>query len=241
MGTQQKLVEWAKSAYVTGAHVVGSALVRVNVIGAEPPTRDSKLKHWAYSLVLVHDTKGLSSLDVPWWTYKAIDKVEDWLAARPHPIRVFEYGSGVSTLWLAKRADEVHSVEHHVGFAESMQSSLEAAGVDLLVIAATTSTDPRVPSAKPGYADSDFRDYVAAIDGVPGEFDLIAIDGRARQQCLEAAVPRLKRDGLIVFDNSLRSRYRAAIAASGMIEDRTRGLTPTLPYPEQTSLLTFPS
>jgi hypothetical protein len=43
---------------------------------------------------------------------------------------------------------------------------------------------------------------------------------------------------LIVFDNSRRRRYRAAITGSGLEERVLRGLVPTLPYPDQTSLLT---
>ena len=37
-----------------------------------------------------------------------------------------------------------------------------------------------------------------------------------------------------------RQRYRVAIAGSGLRERVFRGLTPTLPYPEQTSVLTRP-
>jgi predicted O-methyltransferase YrrM len=70
-----------------------------------------------------------------------------------------------------------------------------------------------------------------------GSFDLVVVDGRARQSCLTHALPRLRGDGLVVFDNSARRRYRPAIAAAPVAETRLRGLTPTLPYPEQTSLL----
>ena len=68
---------------------------------ANNPSRDDRLKHWVVSLTKVHDFKAIAELGVPWWTYRAIDVVDAWLSARPHPIRVFEYGSGASTLWLA--------------------------------------------------------------------------------------------------------------------------------------------
>lgn len=42
---------------------------------------------------------------------------------------------------------------------------------------------------------------------------------------------------MIVFDNSRRRRYRRAIEATPVDERRYFGLTPTLPYPDQTSLL----
>ena len=43
-----------------------------------------------------------------------------------------------------------------------------------------------------------------------------------------------------MFDNTLRRRYRRAIAAAPVDEQRYWGLTPTLPYPDQTSILRRP-
>jgi Methyltransferase domain len=240
MTTRSALGE-AKRAYVTGMRRAGSALVRAKVVGAEPPKIDDRWRHWAFSLTRVHDSLALADLDVPWWTYRAIDVVDAWLAARPRPIRVFEYGSGASTLWLAARADEVHSVEHHRQFAELMAQRLrEAPNVRLTVVEPVAATAPVVPSAKEGYGGLDFADYVATIDRVAGRFDLIVIDGRAREACLAAAVAHLAPSGIVLFDNSRRRRYRKAIAGAGLVERRLTGLTPTLPYPEQTSILTFP-
>ena len=145
---------------------------------------------------------------------------------------------GASTLWLARRVDEVHTVEHHAGFAERMRPEFAAhPHVTLHQVEARWSTRPGVPSGKAGHEGLDFADYVAAIDRVGGRFDLIVIDGRAREACLMAAIPHLAADGLIVYDNSGRRRYRSAIEESGLVERRFAGLTPTLPYPEQTSLL----
>ena len=76
------------------------------------------------------------------------------------------------------------------------------------------------------------------IDIVGGTFSLIVVDGRARQACLSAALPHLADGGIIVFDNTMRRRYRRAIAAAPVSERAFRGLTPTLPYPDQTSILT---
>jgi len=51
----------------------------------------------------------------------------------------------------------------------------------------------------------------------------------------------LAEDGVIVFDNSARRRYREAIEGCGLVEKKFRGLVPTLPYPDQTSVLCRPS
>jgi predicted O-methyltransferase YrrM len=226
-----------KGAYVGSMRSVRHGLDRWGSGGPAQP--DRRWRHWAYSLTIVHDSRAMADLDVPWWTYRAIEAVQEWLSARSQPARVFEYGSGASTVWLARRTGEVHSVEHHRGFADLMQLELRShPNASVRVVEAVPSERPVVPSQKEGHAGLDFADYVGAIDDVPGSFDLVVIDGRAREACLEAAIGRVARDGLIVFDNSRRRRYRTAIARSGLHERALRGLTPTLPYPEQTSLLT---
>ena len=228
----------AKRAYAAAAHGIGRGLGRLGLVGSEPPPRGRRTRHWLHSLTRVHDTSALVDLDVPWWTYRAIDEIEIWLSARPRPARVFEYGAGASTVWLARRSGEVVSVEHDPGFAAAMEDVLSTVpNVTLLVRPPTPSAHPVVPSAKEGYAGLDFAPYVAAIDEVSGDFDLVVIDGRAREACLERALPRLADGGIVVFDNTRRRRYRRAIEAAPVVELRLRGLTPTLPYPEQTSVL----
>jgi predicted O-methyltransferase YrrM len=228
-----------KRVYVGSMRGARRGLDRWGSGGGEAPPLDRRWRHWAYSLTLVHDSNAMAALDVPWWTYRASAAVDEWLAAREDPTRVFEYGSGASTVWLARRADEVHSVEHHRGFAELMHAELvDHPNASVRVVEALPSTSPVVGSQKEGHKGLDFADYVGAIDDVPGPFDLVVIDGRAREACLAAAAGRVAHDGLIVFDNSRRRRYREAITRSGLQEHVLRGLTPTLPYPEQTSLLT---
>lgn len=234
---RSELIRRTKVGYAATARGTGRGLDRVGLLPPQPPAREHRLRHWMYSLTCAHDSLALAGLDVPWWTYRSIDAVEAWLAARPRPIRVFEYGSGASTLWLARRADEVHTVEHDAGFAALVAERLTAAGnVTMDVVPAVPARDPVVPSAKEGCAGLDFSDYAAAIDP-HGVFDLVVVDGRARQACLVHALGHLRGDGLVVFDNSARRRYRPAITEAPVTETRLWGLTPTLPYPDQTSLL----
>ncbi|MFC5729762.1 MULTISPECIES: class I SAM-dependent methyltransferase [Nocardioides] len=230
----------AKQAYAGSMKALGGGLARAGLDRDEAPPVGQRWRHWAHSLTKVYDSLEMARLDVPWWTYAAIAEVSNWLSARPRPIRVFEYGSGASTVWLAKRADEVHSVEHHRGFGEMMSPELtRLANVSFRIVEPVPSSAPAVGSHKEGHSGLDFSDYVNAIDDVAGEFDLIVIDGRAREACLRKAMTRLAPDGIVVFDNSRRRRYRAAISESGMCERVLSGLTPTLPYPERTSVLTL--
>ncbi len=227
----------AKSLYASGARGAGKVLTRVGILGEEPPPRSKKWKHWAFSLTRAHDSLAIAELDVPWWTYDAIDTVEKWITDHPEPVRVFEWGSGASTLWLARRVDAITTVEHHKGFAEHIAPTLaEHANITSLVVEPVESSTPKVPSAKEGHKGLDFADYVATIDSAGGPFDLIVIDGRAREACLRAAVPHLADGGIIVFDNTKRRRYREAMAAAPVTVEVHKGLTPTLPYPDETSI-----
>lgn len=231
----------AKRTYAGTAQGTGRLLTKVGLLPPEPPDRDRRLRHWVTSLTRVHDSLAIAELGVPWWTYRAIDVVDAWLQNRPQPVRIFEYGSGASTLWLADRADEVTSIEHHAGFAGDFGPALlSRSNVNFSLVEPVPAANPAIGSAKPGNKGLDFSAYVHAIDGTVGLFDLIVVDGRAREACLAVAMPRLAADGLIVFDNSHRRRYKVAIASSGLRERRLPGLTPTLPYPDQTSLLSIP-
>lgn len=234
-----------KRAYASSARATGRVLERVGLLDDQPPPRDHRLRHWAFSLTRAHDSIGISKLDVPWWTYGAIDDVERWIDGRSTPVRVFEWGSGASTIWLSKRVGAlggtVRSVEHHAGFGTMIQEQLvDTPNATLDIVEPEESADPEIGSAKEGHGHLDFANYVRHIDTVAadgGPFQLIVVDGRAREACLRAALTHLDDDGIVVFDNTLRRRYRKAIAAAPVVETVHRGLTPTLPYPDQTSVL----
>ena len=111
-----------------------------------------RLRHWAYSLTRAHDSIGIAKLDVPWWTYGAIDEVERWLAGRDGDVRAFEWGSGASTIWLARRVAEVHSVEHHAEFGAMIQEQLAAwpnATLDIVEPVAERRTGDRLGQGGP--------------------------------------------------------------------------------------------
>ncbi len=227
-----------KTLYVRSVRALGSVLRVLGVLTLlDRLAPRSRAATWARSLLGIHDIDQLVALDVPWWTFASAEQVGDFLAARPGA-RVFEWGSGASTLWLAQRAGSVHSVEHHAGWAASLEPRLPA-NVTLTVVEPTESVTPAVGSLKPGHAGLDFADYVAAIDATEGVYDVVVIDGRAREACLARALDRLAVDGLIVFDNVDRRRYRDAIdtVAPGVEVTMTRGLTPALPYPTRTAIL----
>lgn len=206
-------------------------------------SREGAVARHVWSLSAIYDVERMAALDLPWWTYDATREVERFLAGRGGAARVFEFGSGASTLWLAKRAGEVHSVEHDVGFVDVLRPLVAGHdNVDLRCVAPTGRTaSSTAVSQRQGCEHLDFADYVATIDAVGGQFDLVVVDGRARAACLARSVGHLAPEGVIVFDNAGRERYRRALAASGLAVERRAGWAPSLPYRESTALLRRPA
>lgn len=239
-----------KSAYVALVRALAAVLRRTGLLRLlDRWAAASRRGLWVRSLLGVYDARALVAWDVPWWTFDSADRTAAFLAGRPGA-RVLEWGSGASTLWLAARAGSVTAIEHDAAWAAQVRELLAEAGagaggraeVDLRVVTprpVPAGEVAAVPSAKAGFAGLDFAAYVAEVDAVEGDFDLVVVDGRAREACLERAVRRLAPGGLVVVDNVDRERYRDAIARVAD-PDRvvwTRGLTPTLPYPTRTALV----
>jgi hypothetical protein len=197
----------------------------------------SRTGTWLRSLLAIYDVRDMVRLDTPWWTFESARLVADHLARRPGST-VYEWGSGASTAWLSLRAGTVVAVEHDAEWAAQVRPLLRYNAEVVTVPPVAAGPGVGIGSAKPGHSRLDFTDYVHAIDYWPGSFDLVVIDGRAREACLHHALPRLAEGGLVVFDNVDRARYRAAIAEEPGIEVlTTRGLTPALPYPTRTALI----
>lgn len=166
----------------------------------------------------------------PWLSYP----VTRWLKNHLHAdMRVFEYGAGTSTLFFASRVKELISVEHDADWFHQLKAIFEAQNsiklamenkgfwqldyaspngrhqLFLIPPQEGFAPDPAYTSLqKPAYKGSHFHHYAHHIDGFPDAyFDLILIDGRARNACLRQAWPKLKAGGYLLFDDSHREHY----------------------------------
>ena len=193
---------------------------------------------WLRSLFSVLDFDDFAALDTPWWTLAAGHKVGLFLDKNPNA-RVIEWGSGASTLWLAKRSGSVISIESDPEWAARV---IDAVPENVTII------QPQIPPESPkttigskrwGYRGLDFEHYVGAIDTLEGDFDVVVIDGRSREACLNKALERLAPGGIILFDNTNRRRYRAALARynAKITRETSWGLTPILMWPSHTSII----
>lgn len=188
---------------------------------AEGRGRPYGLVRWAASLFAIYDTDRMIALDCPWWNVAASREIERFLTKRPGA-RVFEYGAGASSVWLARRAREVISVEHDADWFARFRRQLDGFDNARLL---HRSIEPEAEA------------YVSAITKAGGDFDLVVVDGRHRARCLLAALPRLAPGGIVLFDDSGRSRYREAIERCGLRETRHFGRSFCVPYPDHTSIL----
>ena len=168
-----------------------------------------------------HHGPGKNSVDdrMPWMSFAAIDLLKKII--RPE-MQVFEYGSGGSTLFWSGHVKSVVSVEHDRLWFERMQQELarqHIGNVEYLLREAEDDIDfPtknfRDPndliSSDEHYTGKNFRGYVTVIDKYPDmSFDAIVVDGRARPSCIKHALPKLKKDGYLIVDNSERKYYLA--------------------------------
>jgi hypothetical protein len=162
------------------------------------------------------------SMGLPWTTFTAIEHLQTHLRSG---MKVFEFGSGGSTLFFIRQGAVVSSVEHEKIWHERVVrelASLKISGHDVRFVPPEPAleTQPGDPSDPEVYATSDevwrkysFRNYAACIDAhAPETFDVILVDGRARPACVRHALPRLKPGGLLVLDNSERAEYARAMA-----------------------------
>lgn len=126
-----------------------------------------------------------SGKPVPWWTYPSVQFIGPRINRE---MLVFEYGSGASTLWWAERVRAVIACEYDETWYRRM-SGIIPGNVKLI----------HMP---------DKASYARQILGGNACLDVVGIDGEERVECARLCVRVLKPDGVIVWDNSDRTRYQ---------------------------------
>jgi precorrin-6B methylase 2 len=120
---------------------------------------------------------------LPWYCYPFIHFLEQRLGTRDlSRLRVFEFGSGNSTLWWANRVSEVMAVEDNRNWYEYVRKKLPS-NVDYQL------------------AETEGQ-YVGCLSQSASSFEIIVLDGSYREKCLEHATEHLTDDGVLVVDNS---------------------------------------
>jgi predicted O-methyltransferase YrrM len=129
--------------------------------------------------------------DAPWITPVMVDILDQWL--RPTDCGV-EWGSGHSTIWLARRLGRLDSVEESADWHRTVQSLLArhcfTGKVNLHLVPIL---------AKDRSACCPYVAVAARI--ASNSLDFALIDGDLRDHCAALAVQLLKPGGLLVIDN----------------------------------------
>jgi 16S rRNA G966 N2-methylase RsmD len=117
---------------------------------------------------------------VPWLAFPAVEYLEPFISGK----RIFEFGSGMSTLWFARTCRQVISAESDSKWYEIIRHrSREMPNVQVIHAASK-------------------QDYLGSLSAAGGKFDLILIDGLYRDECLDRVMPHLQPGSLLVVDDT---------------------------------------
>lgn len=137
--------------------------------------------------------------DGPWFTTESVKFLESFIKK---DTKILEFGSGRSTVWMAKRSDHVTSVEDDPEWLIWVHENAPNAALMMTLL----------------------KDFPSIPDKYPDEyFDLIIVDGDSpshsqdtRYQCVEKSIRTLKKGGVLFFDNAERIFHRPTILRSGV-------------------------
>ena len=149
-----------------------------------------------------------------------------------------EFGSGSSTLFFAPRISKLYSVEHNEEWYHLINeklTGLNCSNVDYRFVVQNDKSD-FVDDVFDLEEKRDFeirRDYVnyfrALNDIQDHSLDFAIVDGRARTECCHEILPKIKKGGILILDNSERKRYELVFEQLKDYEmyETTNGLTNT--------------
>jgi hypothetical protein len=151
---------------------------------------------------------------VPWYTYPAIEYLKQLDFSGKN---VFEYGSGNSSIFWARKAMSVTSIENNKKWFLLIENKKHK-NQKLLFI-------------------ENEEEYINFISKNGMKYDLIIIDGICRLACAKVSVNFLEKGGLIILDNSDWYPETARfLRDSGLIQVDFTGLGPINYYTWTTSL-----
>jgi hypothetical protein len=193
---------------------------------------------------------------VPWMTYPAIKALERLVRS---DMQVFEFGSGASTLWWGQRCASVVAVEHDVEWAAETAKKIRSSDRILVLPAGSPASRDAALKLEPlitrlqryrrgisegigGFQEEGYLAYVSALLEFPrGTFQIISVDGQARNLAASVAAEMVHSEGCVIVDNSDLEQYAPAFNAlqeNGFARIDFWGPGPINPYEWCTSIFT---
>lgn len=118
---------------------------------------------------------------LPWLSFRAIHTLDNLIEPQ---WKVLEFGSGMSTIWLARRCSLLHSIESDPGWYNLVSQRLQRERHDHVHY------ELRRPDS---YAD--LQQYPN------GFFDFALIDGLNRSECVRQVIDKVRAGGWVYLDN----------------------------------------
>lgn len=155
---------------------------------------------------------------IPWFTYPAIHFLDRRIKKG---MRIFEFGSGNSTLWFAEKGCTLTTFEHDFEWFISLKDKLPS-------------------NVNYNYCELKYKgDYSRSITKQKTLFDIVLIDGRDRVNCAKNAIDSLTEEGVLIWDNSDRDHYKEGykfLKKNGFKRLEFKGLGPLHRYMWETSI-----
>jgi len=127
---------------------------------------------------------------IPWMNYQILIFLKERLKKN---FDLFEFGSGFSTFFYAKKCKSVFSVEHNDEWYKQVSSTLPE-------------------NASIIYKNEDIDgEYCRVIRQSDLFYDVVIVDGRDRVNCMKQSVDALSERGVILLDDSERDGYQEGI------------------------------
>jgi hypothetical protein len=198
-----------ESRATRGTHLLGQWLRYVRTDPRGQALAD--LRVWLATTFLGRD---LLTAGLPWITFPATRWLGSYLRSS---MSVFEWGSGGSTVFFARRVARVVSIEYDPVWSEAVSARLRALGLantEVRHIPPERGDDGALyRSSAAEFAGMSFRRYVDSVrEHSDRGFDVILVDGRARLGCVVTAMTRLRPGGVLLLDNSEREDAAEACA-----------------------------
>ena len=149
----------------------------------------------------------------PWTTPASILFFDKVLTKK---MKGLEYGSGISTIYFARKTGNLVSIEHDKIWHEHIRTLLAKSKLSnvnyILISPDRPESKKKIENRCKAEFDSENMNYKAYFEYMSSfpenHFDFILIDGRARVECSRRAIDILKSGGIFILDNSERTRYK---------------------------------
>lgn len=145
---------------------------------------------------------------MPMYTYGCFEYINSigWAGAK-----VFEYGSGFSTVWWKNIGADVYGVENDDKWHKSVKNENTI-------------------------LEKNLDKYPQVIERFDHKFDVIVLDGKCRYECAKLSLSKLNSGGMIILDNSdWYTNTKEFMDSSGLIPVHFHGFKPLHVESETTS------